>query len=435
MSIDYTALATQPRLLLEATLEPLQGKRFQPTGFADLGPAVYTLPDDSQHLLLESAQSVANYLEKACWDAGENDLIEPLKGLPYVKIDCGRFGTTTTLHEFHRLNSPYLWKGDDNEKASGFRKAFCEKLGIKVPNAKKGDKDSDEGGSISVPGVLNHRKMTDAIFWFDPCSLIHGVFLEKLDGRMRVTRALSGFIEAAKVRRAESGGVKVDHVMPSPKKAGLDAKGGFGNVPYSKTEFVAEKITAFFNLDLALLRGYGLPEEGFKLMVAVSLLKIRRFLELDLRLRAACDLEVVTDEKNADGLRVTRPKEGFTIPTLTELEAECKALIKQCADKKLFADKPAESEFKLAPKDVTIELQGGAPVPLISDARKKEKLLSFSTAKGKKTLKLKAKLLESVEPEVLAVELFPDNEDLQKLVVEKCAGTDLDEAEPEDPDV
>jgi hypothetical protein len=225
----------------------------------------------------------------------------------------------------------------------------------------------------------------------------------------------------------------VDHVLPSPKKAGLDAKGGFGNVPYPKTEFVAEKITAFFNLDLALLRGYGLPEEGYNLMVAVSLLKIRRFLDLDLRLRAACDLEVVTPEEGADGLRVTRPKKGFTIPTLPELEAECKALIKQCADKKLFADKPAESEFKLAPKDVTIELPSESPAPLISEARKKEKLLTFSTAKGKKTLKIKAKLLEEIEPEALAAELFPDNEELQKTVAEKCAGTETDEEEPEAP--
>ena len=429
--MNYTALANQPRLLLEATLKPLQGERFQSTGFADLGPAVYKLPDDSQHLLLESAQSVANYLEKACWDAGKGDLIEALKGLPYVKIDCGRFGTTTTLHEFHRLNSPYLWKGDDNEKSSAFRKAFCDKLGIHVPSAKKGDKDSDDEGSSSVPGVLNHKKMTDAIFWFDPCSLIHGVFLEKLDGRMRVTRALSGFIEAAKVRRAESGGVKVDHVMPSPKKAGLDAKGGFGNVPYPKTEFVAEKITAFFNLDLALLRGYGLAEEGYKLMVAISLLKIRRFLELDLRLRAACDLEVVTPAEGADGLRVTRPKAGFTIPTLKELETECEALIKDCAKKKLFAEKPAESEFKLAPKDVTVELPSNSPDPLISPERKKEKLVTFSTAKGKKTLKVKAKLLESIEPNALATELFPDNEELQTLVTKKCAGTEPEEEEPE----
>lgn len=435
MAINYTVLANQPRLLIEATLKPLQGERFQPTGFADLGPAVYKLPDDSQHLLLESAQSVANYLEKACWDAGKGDLIEALQGLPYVKIDCGRFGTTTTLHEFHRLNSPYLWKGDDNDKSSAFRKAFCDKLGIKVPSAKKGDKDSDEEGSSSVPGVLNHKNMTDAIFWFDPCSLIHGVFLEKLDGRMRVTRALSGFIEAANVRRAESGGVKVDHVLPSPKKASLDAKGGFGNVPYAKTEFVAEKITAFFNLDLALLRGYGLPEEGYKLMVAVSLLKIRRFLELDLRLRAACDLEVVAPVEGTEGLRVTRPKAGFVIPTLKELEDECEALIKDCLKKKHFAEKPAESEFKLAPKDVTIELPSGSADPVISPERKKEKLVTFSAAKGKKTLKIKAKLLESVEPDALAAELFPDNDVLQKLVADKCAGTDPDEAEPEEPAV
>jgi CRISPR-associated protein Csb1 len=37
-AIDYEILKTAPRLLLEARLKPLQGHRFQPTGFADLGP-------------------------------------------------------------------------------------------------------------------------------------------------------------------------------------------------------------------------------------------------------------------------------------------------------------------------------------------------------------------------------------------------------------
>ena len=35
----FDKLKDAPRLLMEATLRPLQGQRFQPTGFADLGPA------------------------------------------------------------------------------------------------------------------------------------------------------------------------------------------------------------------------------------------------------------------------------------------------------------------------------------------------------------------------------------------------------------
>ena len=59
-------------------------------------------------------------------------------------------------------------------------------------------------------------------------------------------------------------------------------------------------------------------------------------------------------------------------------------------------------------------------------------MITFSSAKGKKTLKIKAKLLEVIAPDALAAELFPDNEELQKLVSEKCAGTDTDEEETEE---
>ena len=37
MTIDFGRLNDQPRLLMEAELEPIQGTRFQPTGFPDLG--------------------------------------------------------------------------------------------------------------------------------------------------------------------------------------------------------------------------------------------------------------------------------------------------------------------------------------------------------------------------------------------------------------
>ena len=44
MSIDYQALAAEPRLLMQLDLKPLQGNRFQPTGFPDLGPTTVIRP-------------------------------------------------------------------------------------------------------------------------------------------------------------------------------------------------------------------------------------------------------------------------------------------------------------------------------------------------------------------------------------------------------
>jgi CRISPR-associated protein Csb1 len=68
MALDFTKLEKEPRLLLEAKLKPLQGTRFQPTGFPNLGPATYDGPDGSRMLLVESAQSMANRMESVCWD-------------------------------------------------------------------------------------------------------------------------------------------------------------------------------------------------------------------------------------------------------------------------------------------------------------------------------------------------------------------------------
>ncbi len=47
------------RTVLEADLAPLAGALFQPTGFPDLGPAEF----GDHALLVESAQSMANWLE------------------------------------------------------------------------------------------------------------------------------------------------------------------------------------------------------------------------------------------------------------------------------------------------------------------------------------------------------------------------------------
>lgn len=136
---------------------------------------------------------------------------------------------------------------------------------------------------------------------------------------MRLPRSLSSFIEATEIRVAASGGVKNDIVQPGSQGEGKTAKEGYGNVPFSRDEFVSPDIAAYFNLDLAQLRGYGFARPVFDLLVALALYKIRAFLETGLRLRTACDLE-------CEALDVQRPN-GFQMPTLETLAQVLPGLI------------------------------------------------------------------------------------------------------------
>src|SRR5579885_1812943 len=97
MPIDYTALQNRPRLLMEAQLHPLQGNRFQPTGFPDLGAARYILPDGTDMLLVESAQSIANRMQLACGDVSNDDFLPELNGLPYILVTDGKSKKFTTF--------------------------------------------------------------------------------------------------------------------------------------------------------------------------------------------------------------------------------------------------------------------------------------------------------------------------------------------------
>lgn len=310
-AIDSAALERAPRLLMECELKPLQGDRFQSTGFADLGPARYQRPDGTEMLLVESAQSVANRLEAAIWDDASDELIAELKGLPYIVVRQGDKNLTNSILEAHRINSPYILEGGD-------KGVF--------------DKIKNEAAGLET-GPFRPRDLATLVFKYDPNAVLHGVFLAKKElqgGRLRMTRLVSGFIEAEGVREAASGGVKNDRVDPSG-----DTGKGFGNVPFHRSEFVAQSVMANFNLDLALLRGYGLPDEANRLLIALALFKIQKFLRTGLRLRSACDLEPA-----GDGLKATRP-DTFVIPSEDDLLTECKKLVGEC--KAHFAD-PAVTE-------------------------------------------------------------------------------------------
>lgn len=290
MSLDFSALEDAPRLLVEARLKPLQGTRFQPTGFPNLGAADYHGPGGAKMLLVESAQSMANRMEAVCWDEVADDWVKPLKGLPVVKVlDKAGKPLTNSVLEAHRINSEYI------ARANGFD-AIRNDIGFK----------KDRRFDI-------RKQLVPALLKYDPNALLHGVFLEEIGGVIRLPRTLSAFIEAEDVRVAPSGGVKINRVEPTLKE-------GEGNVPYARDEYSADKVTAYFNLDLAQIHAFGLGENVKKLLIALALFKIQTFLEVGLRLRTACDL-ALDDEPS-----VTRP-DRFVMPSLDTINGELPGLI------------------------------------------------------------------------------------------------------------
>ncbi len=310
--MDLTTLSNAPRLLIEAELHPVAGNRFQPTGFADLGPAEYKLPrTGTAMLLVESAQSVANRLERTVLDGDGPGLDPALAGLPYVVADLEGANTairTSSLVEAHRIGSPYFLLNKEFQPTLVKEMAYHPKQ------------------------PLDWKKIYATLFKYDTNSLVHGVFLSLLEGgRVRAPRAITGFIEASEVERVVSGGVKNSPVDPTGKTQVADQKAGeagvYSNVPYSRVEYTAGAIKAYFNLDLSLIRGYRLGDDATQLLIALSLLKVRRFLDAHLRLRTACDLQL--------GETVIVAPAGFSLPGEGELLAAVQAGIKACAP--LFA--------------------------------------------------------------------------------------------------
>ena len=302
MSISLDALKKAHRILFNIPLRPVQGERFQPTGFPSLGAATYQTRN-GRSLLVESAQSLANRLETVIWDAATQAPVVAATGLSYIRVERKGGFLTSSILESHRINSPYLLGG----KKGG--ETFFDSLKAAL------------GGLAEGP--INRRLLAQTLFEYDTNALIHGVFLAAKQGketlaggRLRIARALSAFIEAEGIEVAASGGVKNDHVNPQG-----DTSTGFGNVPFSRDEYTARTITLYVNLDLDQIRGYGLDEKATRLLVVLALYKVRALLSGALRLRTACDLEPTVAEITA-----LRPA-GFALPSLNELEAELKVAI------------------------------------------------------------------------------------------------------------
>lgn len=269
------------RTVLAVRLEPVVGSRFQPTGFPDLGAATFQRPPSgtrtewSSSLLVESAQSMANHLEGATWDDGAADQPPALAGVPYVRIVDGEgVYLTSSRMEAHRLACAYVMEGKVGGEEG--KLWMMNRLGL----------------VLGQP--LDNRGVAAAIAALDPVSLVHGVFFAQKKPwpwQPKVARAVTSFIEAHDVREAVSGGVKKDSVILSPGDGGSSE--GYGMVPHHRVEYTAAEIVASVSVDHAQIRAYGLSEDATELVEALVDYELATLFGGGLRLRTACDLQVV----------------------------------------------------------------------------------------------------------------------------------------------
>lgn len=280
MPLNLTPLDSASRLLVEVTLRvaPGSGGRFQPTGFPDLGPALYKGVRDRSEgdaesvdmLLVESVQSMANRLEEVCLQ-GE-DYNADCQGIPYVRVLDGHRNNaflTSSVREPHRLASPYVLGAKRND--SVFREEMKTAL------------------QANKQRPVHIWRIVPAIFERDPGCVLHGVFIEEIDGRIRLPRLVSAYIEASSPSQANSGGVYRGEVTAKD------------NIPYPRQEFTSSSITASFIFHLSTLKGYGLDENKNRFLQTWALYKIDRFIHQHLRLRTACEFEVAHSNVTLDG--------------------------------------------------------------------------------------------------------------------------------------
>ena len=298
------------RIVIHADLRPIAGSRFQPTGFPDLGAAVFDRPvgggESERMLLVESPQSMANHLEGTAWDGASNQPVSLFERLPYIRVlaaDDGRY-LTSSRTEAHRLSSAFV--RDSKLDGRGVVDIFNERLGLRDDTP------------------LDQRKVAAAVFALDPFCLLHGVFFadKKILGQPKIARAITGVVEASGVKEAISGGVKKDDVRHSVNGKDGGTAEGYGTVPFSRIEYTAEQIRMTFSIDLAQLDSYGLPHTAREMLELIALWEVAVLLHDPLRLRTACDLEVVSRDDLDDRVSNRKALEQRIAGCIAELSAE-----------------------------------------------------------------------------------------------------------------
>lgn len=297
------------RELYRVAMQPVTGSRFQPTGFPDIGAALFDRPvgEDGwqQCLVLESAQSMANHLEAGAWEAGEERPVPAFSGLAYIRVvdERGAY-VTSSRTEAHRLASAFV--KDATLDGRGMRDVIRERLDLRDDTP------------------LSPREIAGAVFAMDPMCLVHGVFFAETDkvwpGQPKIARALTAFVEAYDVKEVISGGVKRDDVRHSTKDAAGGAAEGYGSVPFHRSEYVARRIEASFVLDLDQIESYGLADRASELLATAARWEIRSLFDRGFRPRTGCDLEIED------------PAALETLPSMDILTERLRGLIGQCGD-------------------------------------------------------------------------------------------------------
>lgn len=297
-------------LILTATLEPIVGDRFQPTGFPEIGHVFYKAPRKDgvteNVCIVDSAASMANHLESVCQHGPHDlDLIDELDGMPYIRCVTNttegkdptkdREVVVTSLTEGHRIASSYFLQGilldKEGKKASTKSKEsknelltlerdLIAKFGIVLAGSAKAHPPADKWW-----GVFR------AIFEVDPNSLVHGVLFPQW--QIKIPRALTAHLEAFGAGRVDRSGVKFDRL-------GMTTS---GQPIFAIDDATAESIRATFVLDVSLIQSFGrkkgegqlgLSDKQQEFLVTLALWKIQKLLESPFRFRSGCHLRCTT---------------------------------------------------------------------------------------------------------------------------------------------
>jgi len=286
------------RLVVRAHLKPVAEKRFQPAGFPEVGHVFYDDPKSGEKVcVVDSAASMANHLEKICWDDARMELRKELEGLPYVKLMTDDVDGTkgrrvlvmTTLSEGHRLASDYFLDAEwEAQEAKGKRVAVTgkqfleERFGVR------------QIGQRTFTPPSARLDVLRTIFECDPNSLVHGIFFAAFKD-IKIPRVLTAFLEAYGAERVAGAGVKFDPI----------GKTESGQPIFQTEDATAKGIVATFVVDLDQIRSFGHGEKGLNehqkaVVLGLALWKILRLVENPWRYRTRCDL--MLDRLEADGV-------------------------------------------------------------------------------------------------------------------------------------
>ncbi|SEH13657.1 type I-G CRISPR-associated RAMP protein Csb1/Cas7g [Thermoleophilum album] len=258
------------QVVITASLELVNGRFLQPTGFPDIGPCIYRDKDGRRWCLVESEQSMANRLEAVCMkEPGVwTDELEKLE-LPVIAVldpDENHDNLlTTNLCEPHRCASSYVLDGKiDDQNTKTMKQVFEQELGL-----------TQDGDSWPLD---RRAKLERLVFALDPGALLHGFqFVQWKFVGLRQTRLVHGRLEAELADEPEVhyGMVKWDAIEP---EATREERANKGQSIAAKSRIVPKKIVAWFEIDLLGLKALALDDTEKKFLLGLALWKVGAFL-------------------------------------------------------------------------------------------------------------------------------------------------------------